>query len=86
MAILFLKIAELTFMEKKSAEKPILLLDDIFSELDRQHRSQVLSLVDKQQTILTTTGKLVRQNDNASIGALANALANNQEIKSLERP
>jgi len=37
------------------------------------------------KTVLTTTGKLVNQN-NMSVGSLVNALANNQEIDSLERP
>jgi len=54
-AILALKMAELAFMEQKSEEKPVLLLDDIFSELDEEHRSEVLSLLDKQQTIITAT-------------------------------
>ena len=36
-------------------ERPLLLLDDIFSELDKGHIQLVLSLIEKQQTILTTT-------------------------------
>lgn len=55
MTVLALKLAELAFVEKESGEKPLLLLDDIFSELDREHRNQVLSLIGRQQTILTTT-------------------------------
>ncbi len=54
LAILWLKLAELTFMEKVSGERPLLLLDDIFSELDVAHRELVLDLLDKQQTIVSS--------------------------------
>lgn len=36
MGILWLKMVELSFIEAKTNEKPVLLLDDIFSELDRK--------------------------------------------------
>jgi len=55
MSILYLKIAELEFIEKKTDEHPVLLLDDIFSELDENHRDEVLKIIPKQQTIITTT-------------------------------
>ncbi|MBU1085600.1 DNA replication and repair protein RecF [Patescibacteria group bacterium] len=35
-------------------DRPVLLLDDVFSELDREHRVEVFKLLDKQQTIITT--------------------------------
>ena len=43
-------------MEEKG-DKPILLLDDIFSELDRHNKKIVLHLVTKYQTIASTTEK-----------------------------
>jgi DNA replication and repair protein RecF len=55
MAILALKLAELEFIDQKTEERPVLLLDDIFSELDKKHRSQILKIIPKQQTVLTTT-------------------------------
>jgi DNA replication and repair protein RecF len=55
MAVLALKTAELAFVEEKTGERPLLLLDDIFSELDETHRAQVLKLAGRQQTIITTT-------------------------------
>jgi len=55
MGVLWLKLAELGFIENKSGEKPVLLLDDIFSELDKAHRSVVTKLTQSQQTIITTT-------------------------------
>ena len=53
MAVLSLKLAELEFVSLKIKSRPILALDDIFSELDWDHRRAVLSTVAKQQTIVT---------------------------------
>lgn len=54
-AIFSLKLAELEFMTEKTQERPVLLLDDIFSELDHAHRKRLLEVIPKQQTITTTT-------------------------------
>jgi len=54
MAVLWLKIAELNFIEEKTGERPTLLLDDIFSELDHEHRDVVMDLTGSQQTVITT--------------------------------
>lgn len=54
LAILWLKLAELNFIEVKVSDRPILLLDDIFSELDEEHRALVINLIGKQQTIITS--------------------------------
>jgi len=54
MGVLWLKMAELDYIEKSSEERPTLLLDDIFSELDEDHRKIVMDLAKKQQTIITT--------------------------------
>ncbi len=66
LAVLWLKMTELTFIEEKTGEKPILLLDDIFSELDPEHRKMVMDVVGKQQTIVTTTDKHFIENDTAA--------------------
>ena len=47
-------MAELDFIETKSGERPTLLLDDIFSELDHEHRDIVMEITKNQQTIITT--------------------------------
>src|SRR4030042_5414138 len=57
LAILQLKSCEISFIEKKTGQKPLLLLDDIFSELDSAHINLVLEKAGNQQTILTTTHK-----------------------------
>ena len=54
MGVLWLKLAELSYIEKVTNEKPTLLLDDIFSELDHEHRDIVFEKSKDQQTIITT--------------------------------
>lgn len=54
LAVLWLKICELAFIEKVTQQKPVLLLDDILSELDETSKSYVLKLLKKQQTIITS--------------------------------
>ena len=57
LVILQLKILELLFIEKKLGQRPVLLLDDIFSELDEGHIELILEMIGLQQTIITTTHK-----------------------------
>jgi DNA replication and repair protein RecF len=52
MGVLWLKLAELAFVEEKTGERPTLLLDDIFSELDHGHRKIVIDIVKRHQTPL----------------------------------
>lgn len=62
MGVLWLKMSELNFIENKTSERPTLLLDDIYSELDHEHRDLVLKIADKQQTIITTADPHFVQN------------------------
>lgn len=52
---LSLKLAELEFIKNKTGEYPILLLDDVFSELDEGRRRKLLNFTSKTQTIITCT-------------------------------
>ncbi len=54
MEVLYLKLAELAYIEEKTNVKPILLLDDIFSELDHKHREIVMEAVVNHQVIITS--------------------------------
>jgi DNA replication and repair protein RecF len=54
-AILALKIIELQFIEKARGTTPLLLLDDVFSELDGARRQALTGFVQKYQTFITTT-------------------------------
>ncbi len=53
-AVVNLKLAEVEFIETKLGSRPLLLLDDIFSELDVSHRQHVVDLSHLQQTIIAT--------------------------------
>lgn len=54
-AVLAVKVSELEFLAKEKGERPLLLLDDIFSELDKNRRMHLAKIVEGQQTIITTT-------------------------------
>lgn len=54
MLVLLLKLKTLEYIEKIQREKPVLLLDDIFSELDLENRNLALQLISGRQTIITT--------------------------------
>lgn len=54
-AVLSLKLAELEILEKSAGEPPVLLLDDVFSELDRARQRLLLSACENAQTFITCT-------------------------------
>ncbi|MFA7252937.1 MAG: DNA replication/repair protein RecF [Patescibacteria group bacterium] len=56
-AVLALKMAELAFLTNSSKEKPILLLDDVFSEFDQYRRKQLIEVVQGYQTVISTTDR-----------------------------
>ncbi len=60
MAIFWLKLNELHLFEKSTSYKPILLLDDIFSELDIHNRELVMNMIREYQTIATTTEEEIK--------------------------
>jgi DNA replication and repair protein RecF len=53
--VLALKLAELDYAQARTSQRPILLLDDVFSELDRDRRGYLLERLAGHQTIITTT-------------------------------
>lgn len=54
LAVLALRLAQIDYLETKYHQLPILLLDDIFSELDPDHQRLVVKLCQKYQTIITS--------------------------------
>ena len=55
-AVLSLKLSEIEIFKKNKGTTPILLLDDIFSELDDIKKNNLLKYINKDiQTIITTT-------------------------------
>ncbi|PZE19093.1 DNA replication/repair protein RecF [Paenibacillus xerothermodurans] len=54
---LSLKLAEIELMREEVGEYPVLLLDDVLSELDRSRQTQLIeTFQNKVQTFITTTG------------------------------
>ncbi len=53
--VLALKVMELHLLEEARAMKPIMLLDDVFSELDTVRRQALTQFVANYQTFITTT-------------------------------
>ena len=55
-SIISFKLAEIKNIEEKLHKKPILILDDLFSELDEEKINNILMLIDTDlQTFITTT-------------------------------
>jgi DNA replication and repair protein RecF len=65
MGVLWLKLQQLTYMKHVLGESPLLLLDDIFSELDQDHDELVKKTLSSQQTIVTATNTFEASIDNA---------------------
>ncbi|QQG44523.1 MAG: DNA replication/repair protein RecF [Candidatus Roizmanbacteria bacterium] len=57
LAVFWLKLNEINYLTHFFKKKPILLLDDIFSELDTKNKKVILDLIGNYQTVLTTTEK-----------------------------
>jgi len=56
-AALALKLAELTILREETGEMPVLLLDDVFSELDAGRRTCLLSNMGGAQVFITCTDR-----------------------------
>ncbi len=61
-AILSLKLSELKIVEEEIGEKPILLLDDFMSELDKNRIHNFLEKIEDTQVIITCTEKINIEN------------------------
>lgn len=56
-AALSMKLAELEIIKQQTGEMPILILDDVLSELDSQRREKLLNFCSKTQTFISSTDK-----------------------------
>ncbi len=59
-AVLSLKLAELQFMLAETGQRPVLLLDDVLSELDAGRRRHLLEAVSDHHQVLITTSDIDR--------------------------
>ena len=64
---LSLKVAELRIFEKVTGEKPVLLLDDVLSELDQKRQDKLLAHIKDWQSIITATSFDARANSEIKI-------------------
>jgi DNA replication and repair protein RecF len=53
--VLALKLAEMDYLEARTGKMPLLLLDDVFSELDSSRRASLINRLGGRQSIITTT-------------------------------
>lgn len=75
--ILALKIIELRVLEQARDQQPLLLLDDVFSELDGARRHALTSQLQNYQTFITTTdADIVQKNFAASAQVIPIARVN----------
>ena len=54
-AALALKLSEIKIVEEECGEKPVLLLDDVLSELDRERQKFLINNLGENQMFITTT-------------------------------
>ena len=54
-AALSLKLSEIKIIEEETGEKPILLLDDVLSELDKERQTYLINSLGENQMFITTT-------------------------------
>ena len=57
MAVLACKMGEIYYLEEKTKRRAVLLLDDIFSELDEEHKQEVLRVMVGRQVVVTTANE-----------------------------
>lgn len=55
-AALSLKLSEIEMVKKRIGDRPILLLDDVLSELDASRQEKLLDSIQEVQTVITCTG------------------------------
>ena len=55
LAFIALKFAEIPIFEEKTGTKPIILLDDIFSELDKTKKNKLIQYIDNDYQVIITS-------------------------------
>ena len=92
-AALALKLAELTILREETGEMPVLLLDDVFSELDAGRRACLLSNMGGAQVFITCTDRSFIEKElndrssplfSASINTVTDASTDDEDINSSE--
>ena len=63
-------MAEAEYAEKVRGSRPILLLDDVFSELDEDRRMHLFSFIEQQQTIITWQQTFLKKEERCRFSSL----------------
>lgn len=71
-AALALKLSEIELIKKKYGEFPVLLLDDVLSELDAKRQANLMDSIKNIQTLITCTGVEDFLNKSLDIGKIFN--------------
>ena len=64
---LSLKFSELEYFKAVTGEYPVLLLDDVFSELDLQRKNKIMEYCGIVQTIITSAEKICSVSENTAV-------------------
>ena len=87
-AVLSLKLAEIEIFKEKKGEYPVLLLDDVFSELDNRKKSNIIKYLSKRMQIIITTTDIrdidISNLKDISIFMVKNAVITKQKIEIIE--
>ncbi len=78
-AALSLKLSEIEIVKKMTGHVPVLLLDDVLSELDSNRQKLLLDTIGDIQTIITCTGLDDLVNDNFAIDKVIKVINGNIE-------
>lgn len=73
-AALSIKLAEIEYFKQKTGELPVLLLDDVFSELDQNRRNSLLNEVSNIQTFITCTEFIENFSSNYKVFTVNNGI------------
>ena len=73
-AALSLKLSEIELVKKITKDTPVLLLDDVFSELDSDRQNYLLNNIGNVQTIITCTGLEEFVNNRFEVNKVFNVL------------
>ena len=83
-AALSLKLAEIRLVKESIGEMPVLLLDDVLSELDKRRQQFLLESIDSVQTMITCTG--IEDFENSSLKIDRLFYVKNGDVEEKERP
>lgn len=85
LSVLCLKLAEIEVFVKNKNTHPIILLDDIFSELDEKKKNNIIDYFDEEVQIFITTTEISeinkKLNNKANVYVVENGVITKEELK-----